>query len=181
MPFISVKFSPDSRLLVTASVKLSPDARLLAAATDLWNVSDWTLHGTIPNLAMGVAFSQNGKVLASAGKTMMGGVTELWSMENGAHITSLGHTNYFTAVAFALDRPTLASSGDDGIVRVWDVAPYVAPQQLDAPAKIQLIYFVPRDRHPQPNIRAKLDELVKNVQLVYAKEMERHGFGKKNF
>ena len=116
---------------------------------------------------------------------MLAGVqstTQLWSMENGAHITSLkGDTDFFTAVTFSSDSTVLASSGTDGIVRVWDVGPYVAPQQLGAPAKVQLIYFVPRDRSPQLNIRAKLDELIKNVQLVYTNEMERHGFGKKTF
>ena len=179
VPFVPVKFSPDNRFLVTATGYIK-----------LWNRSNWHLHGTIPNVrCLKLAFSRDGKVLASAGsETTMGGetimqsVTKLWSMENGTHITSLKEdTDFFTAVTFSSDGTALASSGDDGIIRVWDVAPYVAPLQLGAPAKIQMVYFVPRDRSPQPNIRAKLDELIKNVQLVYANEMERHGFGKKTF
>ena len=46
---------------------------------------------------------------------------------------------------------------------------------------VRLIYFFPRDRQPQPDINAKMDGLIKNVQKLYADEMERHGFGRKTF
>ena len=157
-PFVSVKFSSDNRLLATSTDYIK-----------LWNMPDWHLHGTIPtipNFVLGLAFSQDGKVLASAGGkiTKMESVTKLWSMENGAHISSLeGHADLFTTVTFSPDGTTLANSGDDGILRVWDVAPYVDPQQLDLSAKVRLIYFVPSNRRPQSNIRAKIDELIKET------------------
>ncbi len=46
---------------------------------------------------------------------------------------------------------------------------------------VRLIYFVPTQRQPQPDINTKLDGLIKNVQQFYADEMERHGFGRKTF
>ena len=46
---------------------------------------------------------------------------------------------------------------------------------------VRLIYFRPRDRQPQPDIEAKMDRLIKDVQKFYADEMERHGFGRKTF
>ena len=46
---------------------------------------------------------------------------------------------------------------------------------------VRVIYFLPNDRHPQPEIDAKLDSLLKEVQAFYADEMERHGFGRKTF
>ncbi len=46
---------------------------------------------------------------------------------------------------------------------------------------VRLIYFFPRDRQPQPDINAKIDELIKDTQKLYADEMERHGFGRKTF
>ena len=46
---------------------------------------------------------------------------------------------------------------------------------------VRLIYFVPSDRQPQPNIDTKLDKLIKDIQQVYEDIMDAHGFGKKTF
>ena len=189
----TVKFSSDSRLLVTSGDYIS-----------LWHLPDWHLHGTIDyfgpiaplfpfqsekkvlDLAPRLALSQDRKVLAIAGGESIDkkseSIIKLWSVETGAHIASLKEdADFFTAITFSSDGTTLASAGNDGIIRVWAVAPYVDPQQLDLSAKVRLIYFIPSNRRPQPNIRDKIDELIKEVQQVYTNEMERHGFGKKTF
>ena len=46
---------------------------------------------------------------------------------------------------------------------------------------VRLIYFLPKDREPQPDIDAKMDRLIKNIQEFYAQHMENHGFGRKTF
>ena len=46
---------------------------------------------------------------------------------------------------------------------------------------VRVVYFFPNDRQSQPDIDAKLDALIKDVQQFYADEMERHGFGRKTF
>ena len=46
---------------------------------------------------------------------------------------------------------------------------------------VRLIYFLPRDRQPEPDIDAKMDRVLKEVQQHYADEMERLGYGKKTF
>ena len=46
---------------------------------------------------------------------------------------------------------------------------------------VQLIYFLPRDRQPQPGIDPQLDILIKDAQQFYAEQMESHGFGRKTF
>ena len=51
----------------------------------------------------------------------------------------------------------------------------------DARPVVRLIYFVPKDRTPQPDIDEKLDTLIKDVQTFYADQMEAHGFGRKTF
>ena len=52
--------------------------------------------------------------------------------------------------------------------------------QIERPI-VRLIYFLPRDRHPQPDIDEKMDTLIKDVQQFYADQMEAHGFGRKTF
>ena len=49
------------------------------------------------------------------------------------------------------------------------------------PYTVRLIYFLPNDRQPQPDIDAKLDALIKDVQQFYAEMMEKHGFGRQTF
>ena len=49
------------------------------------------------------------------------------------------------------------------------------------PMIVRLIYFLPRDRQPQPDINAKMDRLIKDVQQFYTEQMENHGFGRKTF
>ncbi len=46
---------------------------------------------------------------------------------------------------------------------------------------VKLIYFLPRDRQPQPNINGKIDSMIKDTQRFYADHMENHGFGRKTF
>ena len=173
---------PERVLAVRFSSK--PDNPILAAAGQhgnikLWNLSDWQLRGTIiyrPTVS-GLAFSKDGKVLASAGEGL-----ELWSVKTGAHIISLkGHTDWVTSAAFSSSSAALASGSDDGILRVWDTASYMTSQKLEARPRIRTIYFLPRGRHPQPYIRTKIDKLIKDVQKFYADEIERHGFGEKTF
>ena len=46
---------------------------------------------------------------------------------------------------------------------------------------VSLIYFLPRDRDPQPDIDTRLNTLIKSAQQFYANEMEQHGYGSKTF
>ena len=46
---------------------------------------------------------------------------------------------------------------------------------------VQVIYFLPNDRAPHPDIDTKLHTLIKDIQKFYADEMERNGFSRKTF
>ena len=46
---------------------------------------------------------------------------------------------------------------------------------------VRLIYFLPRDRQPQPDINAQMDRVIKEVQEFFKKQMEKHGLGSKTF
>ena len=71
--------------------------------------------------------------------------------------------------------------GDDGRDREPDIETSVQPPQRQERPIVRLIYFLPRDRQPQPDIDAKMDRLIKDVQKVYAGLMEEHGYGRKTF
>ena len=46
---------------------------------------------------------------------------------------------------------------------------------------VRVIYFIPKDREPDPDMDTKLDTLIKDVKDFYADQMEAHGFGRKTF
>ena len=57
----------------------------------------------------------------------------------------------------------------------------LAGLNVGEPRTVRLIYFFPSDRQPQPDIDARMDKLIKDIQLSYAEVMEYHGFGSGTF
>ena len=166
------------------TLAFSPDGRTLASAgyqgvIKLWEtLSDWTRLGTLqnPGTAYTLDFSPNGKALASTGHEAV----TLWSVESGEEIAALtGHAGWIYGAAFSPNGKTLASSGNDGTVRIQNVETYL--QTLQQREKVRLIYFLPINRSAQPDIDAKLDTQIKDVQQFYAEHMQNHGFGRKTF
>ncbi|MFF1615791.1 AAA family ATPase [Amycolatopsis sp. NPDC058278] len=124
----SIAFSPDSRLLATASA----DHRVW-----LWNLAA-PAHPALLALLTGhtdavnaVAFDSGGTVLATAGRDR---TVRLWDMRDTEHPTQLavltGHRDEISSVAYAPDGRTLATAGDDHTVRLWDVRVPTRPVEL---------------------------------------------------
>jgi RNA polymerase sigma factor (sigma-70 family) len=128
-------------------VAISPDGRVVAAATGsryasndertprppglviLWDVATWREQATLPaheGSARTVAFSPDGKILASGGQD---GLIKLWDAQTSKVRAILqGHQGYVYSVAFAPDGKTLASSGLDSTVRLWYAAELLSSQ-----------------------------------------------------
>ena len=169
-----IAFSPDSQTFVRH--RQSGNLEFLSVSN--WEVfRELYIGHNISNLA----FSPDGKILASAGYREQ---ACLLSVETGEKLASLriGHTNAddVKQVAFSPDGTTVVTGGYyDGKLIVRNVNRLL---ETGLPPKIvQLVYFLPNDRSPQPDIDEKLDTLIKDVQQFYAEQLDNHGFGKKNF
>ena len=65
------------------------------------------------------------------------------------------------------------------LIAVFMIANYALAQNTRP--IVRLIYFLPKDRAPQPDIDVEMETLIKDVQQFFANEMERHGYGRKTF
>ena len=94
-----------------------------------------------------VAFTFDGKVLASAGGNNEDFAIRLWDVAGGQSILKLdGHTGIVWGLAFSPDGQMLASVSSDGTAKIWDWRNGALIQSLDFPAEVVSVSFSPDGR-----------------------------------
>jgi WD40 repeat protein len=122
---------------VLAAVACSPDGATVATASlsgwgQLWDAATGKPRGDplrhpVPSWVMAVAFSPDGRLLATGGGDFESpkrrGEGLLWEVSSGRLLTRLeGHDREVIAVAFSPDGRTVATGSRDNTARLWDVA-----------------------------------------------------------
>lgn len=131
IPVGCISYAPDSRRFVTVGTRrslrgLGFQGSLVIRAADTGRPLR-TLRGHVGYL-QGVAWSHDGKWIASCGSTWDGGKGDkrseikLWSVSTGeCHRTFASKDGHSHSVAFSPDSRHLVSRGD-GVLRLWDVS-----------------------------------------------------------
>lgn len=115
----ALDFSPNGELLATGGGEASRSGEL-----KLWDVESGQLVRAIPephsDAVLGVAFSPDGKYLASCGADRL---MRVFEVETGQLVNSFeGHTHHVLGVSWRADGRLLATSGADNVIKVWDFA-----------------------------------------------------------
>src|SRR5262249_19091705 len=107
-------------------VAISPDGKLAASGGDdpirLWDLATAKeirqFRGHQSSLS-GVAFSPDGTVLASSGHQDQ--TVRIWEVATGKELHCLRGNAFPHGIAFLPDGRHVALSGNDGMLRLWDV------------------------------------------------------------
>ena len=113
-----IAYHPDGKVLVSGSPHGA--FRLLDTGT---GQLIRTFKGVKKLLISGVAFSPNGKMIASRHNERSGDPSiRLWDADTGQLLRTLsGHTGTVCGMAFSPNGNIIASGGNDKTVRLWDV------------------------------------------------------------
>jgi WD40 repeat protein len=115
---LALQFSPDGKWLATGGGVPSR-----AGEVKLWNVSDGALVREMKDAhsdtVFGVAFTSNGKLLATCGADRF---IHVFDTNTGNRVKTFeGHTHHVLSVSWKRDGRLLASAGADKTVKLWDM------------------------------------------------------------
>jgi RNA polymerase sigma factor (sigma-70 family) len=118
-PVSSVAFSPDGKILASASADQMIRLWEMTTGKEIRAIQGYR-NGVLSSDLVSVAFSSDGKTLASPSHDK---TVRLWEAATGKEIRALqGHRATVYSVAFSPDGKTLASGSYDNTIRLWETA-----------------------------------------------------------
>ena len=141
----------------SASVAYSPDGTTMAVggtSVELWSAASRTLIASHPLPAgayvNGIAFAPSGDYLAVAYGNDTAQLLDARTLAPVSKPFTATSTDTVESVAYSPDGSTIATSADDGSVRLWSVADPAHPRQLsvvrDSGDSVYTVAFAPNGR-----------------------------------
>ena len=160
---LAMSLSTDGKTLAVASMhqipgpKTVPLVRILDATSGKERLAFQTNTGEL----WGLAFSPDGKLLASAGHK----VAKVWEVASGKELAELrGHKMVVCSASFSPDGKTLVTVGTDKSVKMWKVPSWEEMPALTNQSVVETIHMTPVAFSPDGRFLA-VGGLGKTVQV----------------